>query len=299
MQAEKNSFAAPARVRHDGVRQSQVSIVRFEELSSDVIMFVGGERESVATAFFDGDDVLLLDSLGSTEDAHWLRRVLCEDMGKEVRVIASTHFMSDHMAGLSLFPEALTIAHRHYRHTFLSQNQRIDAFYREPQVVFDSTMTIRWGRHELRFLHNPGKTMDHVSVDVPTADLVFSGDNIVGNIVYLSKADPVLMRAAIGRMRQFGRSTVIGGHMGRFAASVLDNATHYLDELKDIVIRLRAELPPEVVDERIASIRIETCLAPNVEPMAFEREWHRRNLEVIVEQSVFALDAALVARGSH
>ncbi|HWK75200.1 MAG TPA: MBL fold metallo-hydrolase [Povalibacter sp.] len=273
--------------------------MRFEELRPDVIMFVGEQRESVATAFLDGEDVLLVDSLGSTEDAHWLRRVLCEDMGKTVRVLAATHFMSDHMAGMPLFPEALTIAHRHHRHTFLSQNQRIDAFYREPKVVFDSAMTVRWGQHELRLLHNPGKTMDHVSVDVPTADLVCSGDNIVGNTVYLSKADPVLMRAAIGRMRQFGRSTVIGGHMGRFAASVLDNATHYLDELKNTVMRLRAELAPKVVDEHIASIRIETCLAPNVQPMAFEREWHQRNLEVIVEQSVFALDTALAARGSR
>ena len=276
-----------------------MSVVRFEELRPDVIMFVGDQRESVATAFLDGEDVLLVDSLGSTEDAHWLRRVLCEDMGKTVRVLAATHFMSDHMAGMPLFPEALTIAHRHHRHTFLSQNQRIDAFYREPKVVFDSAMTVRWGQHELRLLHNPGKTMDHVSVDVPTADLVCSGDNIVGNTVYLSKADPVLMRAAIGRMRQFGRSTVIGGHMGRFAASVLDNATHYLDELKNTVMRLRAELAPQVVDEHIASIRIETCLAPNVQPMAFEREWHQRNLEVIVEQSVFALDTALAARGSR
>jgi len=276
-----------------------VSVVRFEELRPDVIMFVGEQRESVATAFLDGEDVLLVDSLGSTEDAHWLRRVLCEDMGKTVRVLAATHFMSDHMAGMPLFPEALTIAHRHHRHTFLSQNQRIDAFYREPKVVFDSAMTVRWGQHELRLLHNPGKTMDHVSVDVPTADLVCSGDNIVGNTVYLSKADPVLMRAAIGRMRQFGRSTVIGGHMGRFAASVLDNATHYLDQLKNTVMRLRAELAPQVVDEHIASIRIETCLAPNVQPMAFEREWHQRNLEVIVEQSVFALDTALAARGSR
>src|SRR3546814_2910860 len=81
------------------------------------------------------------------------------------------------------------------------------SFYREPQVVFDSAMTIRWGQHELRFLHNPGKTMDHVSVDVPTADLVCAGDNIVGNIVYLSKADPALIRGAIERMQQLGRGT--------------------------------------------------------------------------------------------
>jgi glyoxylase-like metal-dependent hydrolase (beta-lactamase superfamily II) len=267
--------------------------MRFEELGSDVLMFVGDDYESVATAFFDGDDVLLVDSLGSAEDVHGLRRVLCGEMGKTVRVIAATHFMSDHIAGMSMFPDALTIAHRYHRHTFLSQNRRVDAFYREPQVVFDGAMTLRWGRHELRFAHNPGKTMDHVSVDVPTADLVCAGDNVVGNIVYLSKADPALIRAAIGRIRQFGRGTVIGGHMGRFPAAALDNAVHYLDRLEDAVVRIRANATPQEADGRIASIPIDACLAPQIEPSGFEREWHRRNLEVIVAQSIFALDTAI------
>jgi cyclase len=277
-------------------RKRQAAIVRFEELGSNVLMFVGDDHESVATAFLDGGDALLVDALGSVDDAHWLRRVLCEEMGKTVRVVAATHFMSDHIAGMSLFPDALTLAHRHYRHTFLSQNQRVDALYREPQVVFDSAMTVRWGQHELRFVHNPGKTMDHVSVDVPTADLVCAGDNIVGNIVYLSKADPALIRSAIGRLRQFGRRTIVGGHMGRFPAAALDNARHYLDRLQDAVVQIRADATPREADDRIASIAIESCLAPQVEPVAFEREWHQHNLEVIVAQSVFSLDAAVASR---
>jgi glyoxylase-like metal-dependent hydrolase (beta-lactamase superfamily II) len=273
--------------------------LRFEALHPDVLMFVGDDDESVATAFLDGDDALLVDSLGSIEDANRLRGVLCDDMGKTVRVVAATHYMSDHIVGMSVFPDALTIAHRHYRHAFLSQNRRVDALFREPRVVFDSAMTLRWGRHTLRLVHNPGKTMDHVSVDVPTADLVCAGDNIVGNIVYLSKADPALMRGAIGRMRQFGRSTVVGGHMGRFPAAALDNAIHYLDRLRDAVVEIRSEASPQEADARIAAIRIEACLAPRVEPVAFERVWHRHNLDVIVAQSTFALDTALMAQAGR
>ena len=267
--------------------------MRFEDLGPDVRMFVGDDHESVATAFIDGGDVLLVDALGSVEDARWMRRVLCHDMGKTVRIIAATHCMGDHIAGWGLFPEALTIAHRHHRHAFLAQNRRIDALYREPRVVFDGTMTLRWGRHELRLVHNPGKTMDHVSVDVPTADLVCAGDNIVGNIVYLSRADPDLVRSAIVRMRQFGRGTVVGGHMGSFPAGTLDNAIHYLDRLRDAVVRLRLDAPPGQLDAHIGSIRVEDCLAPRVAPTAFERTWHGHNLEAIVAQSIFALDAAL------
>lgn len=269
--------------------------MRVEELSSNVLMFVGDEVESVATAFIDGNDVLLVDSLGSATDAAWMREVLCGQMGKTVRLVAATHYMSDHIAGMSLFPDALVLAHRHFRHSYLSQNRRIDAFYREPNVVFDN-MAIRWGAHELRFLYNPGKTMDHLSVDVPSADLVCAGDNIVGNLVYLSRADPALLRAAIGRLRQFGRGTVVGGHIGKFDAVVLDNALRYLEQLRGAVMRIRHQAPAAGIDPGIAAIRIEDCLAPRVEPTPFEREWHQRNLQVIVEQSIFELDAALASR---
>ncbi|HBS61257.1 MAG TPA: hypothetical protein DEB32_00700, partial [Stenotrophomonas sp.] len=113
-------------------------------------------------------------------------------------------------------------------------------------------MRIRWGRHELRLLHNPGKTLDHLSVDVPTAELVCVGDNIVGNIVYLSKADPAQIRTAIGRARQFGRGTVVGGHIGAFDATVLDNALHYLEHLRRTVVTLRAQADAGPLGERIA-----------------------------------------------
>jgi len=263
-------------------------------MCADVVMFVGDAYESVATAFIDGGNVLLIDALGSDEDARWLRTVLCDQRGLTVRLIATTHFMSDHMAGLARFPEALVMAHRHHRHTFLSQHRPVAGFYREPDLVLDN-MALRWGRHQLRFLFNPGKTMDHLSVDVPTADLAFAGDNIVGNIVYLSKADPVLQRAAIGRLRQFGRSRVVGGHIGAFDAPVLDNALRYLGRIEESVVRIRVDSPAVEVPHRIASVRIEDCLEPGVEPTAFEREWHANNLDAIVAQSIFALDASLAS----
>lgn len=268
--------------------------MRVQALCPDVWMFVGDEVESVATAFVDGDEVLLVDALGSEADAAWLRDTLCGQMGKTVRLIATTHFMSDHIAGLVQFPGARVLAHRHHRQTFLSQNRRVDAFYREPDFVFND-MALRWGRHQLRLFYNPGKTMDHVSVDVPSADLACVGDNIVGHIVYLSKADSQLQRAAIGRIRQFGRARIVGGHIGVFDAAVLAQAQHYLDSIQRHVVHIRKETSPDTVAARVSEIRIEDCIAPGVVPVAFERAWHARNLEAIVTQSIFALDAALAS----
>ena len=80
--------------------------------------------------------------------------------------------------------------------------------------------------------------------------------------------DEVLIRGAIGRIRQLGRGTVIGGHMGRFPAVVLDNAVHYLDRLREAVVSIRTNALGPQANERIAAISIEACVAPQVGPAA-------------------------------
>jgi len=264
-----------------------------QQLGEDAWLFVGDDFESAATAFFHGDEVFLVDALASVRDAAWMCDVLA-GMGKRVRMVATTHYMSDHLAGIGLFPEATTIAHRHYRHTFLSQNVREDSYYVEPDITFDGQMRVRWGRHEIRLLHNPGKTMDHVSVDVPEADLVCTGDNIVGNIVYLSKANPRLIDEAIARMQQLGRGRVISAHMGVFPASVLANARAYLAKLRDLAVEIRRSCPGTAFAARVDGIRIEDCLAAGVVATTFEREWHQNNLDLIRDMAVFELDAFVV-----
>src|SRR3546814_12136767 len=84
--------------------------------------------------------------------------------------------------------------------------------------------------------------------------------------------------------------------MGLFSATVLDNASHYLGRLRDTVVAIHSDGEPWKADDPIARIPIEACLAPNVQPAAFEREWHQRNLDVIAAQSVFALDTAIASR---
>ena len=44
--------------------------MRIQELAPDVVMFVGDEVESVATAFMDGDRALLVDALGRDMDRY-------------------------------------------------------------------------------------------------------------------------------------------------------------------------------------------------------------------------------------
>jgi glyoxylase-like metal-dependent hydrolase (beta-lactamase superfamily II) len=261
-----------------------------QKLNNDTLLFVGEAYESAATAFINGNELFLVDALASLEDARWMQHVI-EDQGLEVTFIATTHYMSDHMAGIGLFPRATTIAHENYRHTFLSQNVRVDGFYTEPHVTFKDRLEFRWGRHLIRLLHNPGKTMDHITVDAPASDIVCAGDNIVGNIVYLSKADPCQIDAAIEKVQQLNRKWVISAHMGLFPASTLGNARYYLAKLRDRVVAIRRQSSDGEVANQTLQVRIEDCLPVDVTPTAFEREWHQNNLRLIRDQGVFDLDA--------
>jgi len=220
-----------------------------QKLNNDTLLFVGEAYESAATAFINGNELFLVDALASLEDARWMQHVI-EDQGLEVTFIATTHYMSDHMAGIGLFPRATTIAHENYRHTFLSQNVRVDGFY-----------------------------------------TVCAGDNIVGNIVYLSKADPCQIDAAIEKVQQLNRKWVISAHMGLFPASTLGNARYYLAKLRDRVVAIRRQSSDGEVANQTLQVRIEDCLPVDVTPTAFEREWHQNNLRLIRDQGVFDLDA--------
>lgn len=268
--------------------------MRMERIASDVLMFVGDTYESVATAFLRDGDALLIDTLASRADAAWMRGNLVDEMGLSVRTIIATHYMNDHMAGMRLYPKAQIIAQRYFRHTFESQRSRSEQDnkdYVSPTVVFGDTLSLQWGRHALQLFHNPGKTMCSVNIDAPNCDAVFAGDNIVGNIVYLSRSSPAMIDQSIARLQLSQRGRVIGGHMGMFERLTLNHARHYLRRLREITVEIYHAHPHDLAANAIQSISIESCLAPGVVPTAFEQEWHRRNLDVLLEQETFKLDA--------
>jgi cyclase len=273
--------------------------MRIERIESDVLMFVGDAYESVATAFLRDSDALLVDTLASRSDAEWMRRCLVDEMGKTVRTIIATHYMSDHMAGMHLYPRAQIIAQRYHRYTFQCQRDRSaqnNEDYVNPTAVFGDTLSLQWGRHALQLFHNPGKTMCSINIDAPSCDAVFAGDNIVGNIVYLSRSSPEMIDHAIARLQLLQRGRVIGGHMGMFDKLTLNHARHYLHRLREIVVNIYQSHPHDLAVKAFQSIKIESCLAPGVFPTAFEQEWHGRNLDVVRDQGTFELDASVVSK---
>src|SRR5215210_5195976 len=100
--------------------------MRVRQIAPDVYSLVGEAFDSNSTLIVNGDEALLVDAMASRADAEQLRSFVESELGKRVRFIICTHFFSDHLAALKLFPAASVIAHRNYTHTFDAERFRTE-----------------------------------------------------------------------------------------------------------------------------------------------------------------------------
>lgn len=260
--------------------------MRIDYLASDILLFHGDSLSSLATAFIDGERVLLIDALASIEDARAMRDYLEQDLHKHVDTIVLTHCDTDHTAGVTLFPQARVVVQRDFNTDTLTQQVSL----------VDQTTTLQWGSHTLELFPNPGKTADTLAIDVAAAGLLFVADNIVGNIAYLGAAAPEQMDEALLRLQGRGRDRIVPGHIGVQDGEALANARHYLARLRAQVGAARATMAAGAARQAIAAIRIEVLLAPGVHAGRFERHWHGQNLLRVNECGLFPATGSVAQR---
>jgi len=262
--------------------------MNIQSLDVDVLMFRGEAYESIATAFIDGGDVLLVDVLGSVADGQALRAHIEEVLGKRVRTVVLTHGFADHRAGLPLFADAAILAHPRCAETLAQDKQltapELEALLARLKPVADGE-ALTFGRHELRFFHNEGKSRCSIGIEVPSSDLLFTGDNLLGQIAYISGATPELIHRGIDRLEARPGAWLVEGHQGVFPRASIAGVRHYMHALEQRVREARR-------GGDIAAIRAEDCLAEGAVPTAFEREWHGNNLGLIASRGLFAEEAA-------
>ena len=269
-------------------KRKETIFMKKEQIGQDGYVLTGEFFESNATALIKDDDVLLIDALASPKDAETLRRFIEDELKKEVRFILCTHFMTDHMAALKLFPKACIIAHENYRQTFDSQRSLTDeeaSFFVEPTITFSDKIKMKWGRLTLDVFHNPSHTVSTVGIDIPEADLLLVGDAFFGNTVFLSsRGNPEQIRGALKQLQTKGRSRVVPGHIGIYDNKSFENALFYLNSLQREVETARNSPAGE---KAVLEIPIDDCLAPQIMASEFEKEFHDINLQLILERKLF------------
>lgn len=265
--------------------------MRIETVSDDLRIFIGDKYDSNSAILIHGREALLIDAVGSTADAKELSDYIRDGLGARVRFIISTHYFSDHMAALRVFPDAEIIAHRNFRQTFDAEEFRSaeeGEFFVEPHVVIDSSLVMRWGALNLNVFHNPGHTPATLNVDIPEADLVLTSDTFVGNIAYFRYGHPEDIAAALERIRSLGRSRAVASHGGTTSSEAVEHALFYLRTLRNDVRYLRRRS----LDVTIPLIKLNSCLPQGVKGTDFENIFHKRNLDVVTERSLFLNEEA-------
>jgi cyclase len=261
--------------------------MRVDQIDSDLYVLVGKVYQSNTTVFINGDEALIVDGMGSRDDAEKVRRFIEEELKKQVRFIVITHYFSDHLANLKVFPGALIIAHKNYLHTFTTEKFRSkveETFFVEPDIQISDGAMIKWGRFNLDIFYNPCHTMSTLNIDVPELDLIIIGDTVVGDIVYLYYSIPEMFIQALQRIKRRSRSRLLTSHQGVRTGKSVDNALYYLSALKENAVRAERS---DSYEQSIHSIKLEDCLAPGVEGSDFDRVFHKRNLESIIERRFF------------
>jgi cyclase len=263
----------------------EISLMNIVKIQPDLILFIGKTYQSNSTIFINGSDALLVDALGSRGDAEDLRSYVEQDLKKEVRFIISTHYFSDHIAALGYFPRATIIAHENYMETFRSEQYRSDeeaGHFVEPHLLVSDRLKLRWGKFTFDVFHNPGHTTSTLTIDVPEANLLFVGDTLVGNIVYLKYSTPARFQSALETLEKKSIDRrLVSSHGPVRSSEAIANARFYLESLGERVGKVG-------LNDSLLDTPLEALIPANVAPTSFERIFHRRNLETVLERKLFA-----------
>lgn len=255
------------------------------QIQPDLFLFIGKTYQSNSTIFVNSSDALLVDALGGLADAEQLRDFVEQVLKKEVRFIISTHYFSDHIAALGYFPRATIIAHENYLETFSSEQYRSDeeaGHFVEPHLLVSDRLKFRWGKFTLEVFHNPGHTTGTLTIDVPEANLLFVGDTLVGNIVYLKYSTSDRLQSALETLKQKPTDRrLLSSHGPIRSTDSIRNAQFYLEKLGERVSKVG-------FNDTLLNTPLEMLMPGSVEPTSYERIFHQRNLETILERRLFA-----------
>jgi cyclase len=261
--------------------------MEIDKMGDDLYVCIGDAYDSNSTILLHGTAALLIDSMASRKDALELKEFIESQLRKSVRFIICTHYFSDHIAGLKVFPMAYYLAHENYLETFDSEKHRSKeeaSFFVKPSLLITSGLRIPWGRFNLDVFYNPGHTMSTLNVDVPEADLIHVGDTLVGNMVYFMYSYPDAFFSAFNKIKERGRSKLLSSHSGIRTAAAVDSAIHYLQSLYVKSVKEWRNGS----EQNILDFSLDDCLPVGIRGTPFENIFHKRNLKTILERKFFA-----------
>ena len=233
--------------------------MRIDYLSPDILLFRGDSLGALATAFVDGQRVLLVDMLASVYDAIEMRDYLERDRGFKVEALLLPWQGAAREAGARVFGAARVL------------------------TAPEAGASLAWGRHRLDFLAVAGGP----AIEVAASGLLLVGERVMGAVALLGEAGPDLADKALAQLQQCGAARIVPAHLGVQDGAALAHARTYLQALREQVSRVRSQHDGGALQAAIAAIALDACLPGGVHAGALERHWHTENLKRIAHAGWF------------
>jgi len=159
---------------------------------------------------------------------------------------------------------------------------------RAPMLIPDGDLTIRGGDLTLEIFPTPGHTPDHVSVWVPEAAVLLTGDAAESPLPYVGERSSIpQFRQSLKKLRSVGARTVLYSHgHGLTTPDVLQRNIDYFDQAEArcrewVVSRGTENQPsPELLNWRLEDV-VPAGLTLETDDWAFYEEAHARAISAM------------------
>lgn len=87
-----------------------------------------------------------------------------------------------------------------------------DFYYRLPDITFTGSLTLYLGNHSFHIFDTPGHTATMTAVYVPEERVVFTSDNVIGNMPVMFEATPDGWLESLDKIEKLDVDIIVRGH---------------------------------------------------------------------------------------
>jgi glyoxylase-like metal-dependent hydrolase (beta-lactamase superfamily II) len=205
-----------------------------QEVANNIFVATHFRGPTVA-AILTSEGYILIDAPPFRDDArHWKSFLEIKGDDAPIRAMILTDYNPERLVGAHWMKPATLIAHRvtyeyikNLPSTYVStiSNMLTHSSYEQaefntariilPMVVFDQTMSLRFGKNALEVMYRPGPTLGSIMVHCTAERLLFSGDQIVvGTAPYLNSISCQSWMQTLAEIEspEFPADLIIPGH---------------------------------------------------------------------------------------
>jgi cyclase len=261
-----------------------------DRISEGVYVFTSGlYAEVTATVIFADEGAILVDTLPFPQETRQIRDFVAQRRAK-IGYVINTHSHADHIYGTYLFPDAVVVAHyqcrrlmeRHAEAALAQAKEQTPALadvqIRYPEILFNESMTLRFGGKTIELHHAPGHSKDVITVHVVEDRLLVASDAVMP-VPYVVGGDLDDMINSLQTLKSLSLENLVQGHgevlLRGEIEETLDAGIHYLRTVDRLV---RERIARGVPRNNILDITIEECGLSRIPLGGLVQKLHQANL---------------------